>query len=79
MTKKHFEGSLQLTELQEIVLNIIAQCSSNRNILVKKLEEKGIKKQTAYTYINRLKENGLIIERNGKLKVSGKIFYIISK
>ncbi|WP_084758750.1 P-loop NTPase fold protein [Thermosipho affectus] len=78
ITKKYFENSLQLTDLQEAVLNTITQYG-NRNIIVKKLEEKGIKRQTAYTYINRLKENGLIIERNGQLKVSGKIFYIISK
>ncbi|QTA38468.1 ATPase [Thermosipho ferrireducens] len=78
ITKKYFESSLDLTEIQEKVLNVIAKYSGSRNELVKKLEKEGIKRQTAYTYINRLKENGLILERNGKLKVSGKILYIIS-
>ena len=75
--RKYFEDVWELTDIQEKVLNVVARYGGSRSSLVKRLEENGIKRQTAYTYINRLKENGLIIERNGKLKVSGKIYYLI--
>ncbi len=78
ITQRYFESILELTGLQEKILNTVAMHGGNRNTLVKRLEEKGIKRQTAYTYINRLKDIGLIVERNGELKVSGKITHLIS-
>ena len=77
VVRRHFKDMWELTEIQENVLKVVAQERGNKSALVKKLEERGIKRQTAYTYINRLKENGLIIERNGVLKVVGKMYYLI--
>ncbi|RKX40115.1 MAG: ATPase [Thermotoga sp.] len=77
VVRRHFKDMWELTEIQESVLKVVAQERGNKSALVKKLEERGIKRQTAYTYINRLKENGLIIERNGVLKVVGKMYYLI--
>lgn len=77
VVRRHFKDMWELTEIQESVLKVVAQERGNKSALVKKLEERGIKRQTAYTYINRLKENGLIIERNGVLKIVGKMYYLI--
>jgi predicted KAP-like P-loop ATPase len=78
IVKRYFESSWELTDLQKKVLRIVADHQGSRNAIVKELEKRNVKRQTAYTYINRLKENGLIIERDEKLRVSGKIFYMIS-
>lgn len=78
ITQKYFENLLELTDIQKTVLKVVAKYNEPRSSLVKRLEKESIKRQTAYTYIKRLKEKGLIIERNDKLKVSGKIFYIVS-
>lgn len=78
IVKTYFENAWELTDRQEKVLRAVLNYRGNRNTLVKRLEESGLKRQTAYTYINRLKDEGLIIERNNEFKVSGKVFYLLS-
>jgi len=68
-----------LTDRQEKVLRAVLDYRGDRTALVKRLEQSGLKRQTAYTYINRLKKVGLIIERGNELRVSGKIFYLLSR
>ncbi|HOJ88804.1 MAG TPA: AAA family ATPase [Pseudothermotoga sp.] len=79
VVERYFAGSWTLTDRQEKVLRAVLDYRGDRTALVKRLEQSGLKRQTAYTYINRLKKVGLIIERGNELRVSGKIFYLLSR
>jgi len=80
LVKGRFEGFLELTELQEQLLKAIAvEGQATRQAVVKKMESRGMKRQTIYTYIKRFIEGGLVIERRGVLRVSGKIRYLLER
>ncbi len=78
IVRKYFKGFLELTDLQKRVLRTALKHDGSRISLVKKLEKSGMKRQTAYTYISRLKDEGLLIEKDGKVRVSGKVLYLLS-
>jgi len=42
---------------------------------IKKAEDNHIKKTTAYTFIKRFLDNGFVKEENGKIVLSGRLYY----
>ncbi|MCD6449417.1 MAG: ATPase [Thermotogaceae bacterium] len=77
IVNRYFKGFFTLTDLQKQVLKAALDYAGDRQNLVKRLEKLSVKRQTAYTYISRLKDEGLLIEKDGKIKVSGKIMFLL--
>ncbi len=73
---QNFKKTLSFTDMQKLILNEIASNPLDKSTLVKKLEGK-VKRQTVYTYIKRLMNEGIIIENNGILYLPSKIKYYI--
>jgi len=69
------EFSSSFTPLQEKLLKIIAQKPQERSEIIKQAEDNQIKKTTAYTFIKRFLDNGYIKEENGKIILSGRLYY----
>ncbi|HOO33949.1 MAG TPA: ATP-binding protein [Thermotogota bacterium] len=69
------EFSTSFTELQEELLKLISEEPTERSEIVKKAEEIGIKKTTVYTFIKRFLDNGFLKEKNGKIYISGRLYY----
>ncbi|WGS65820.1 KAP family P-loop NTPase fold protein [Marinitoga aeolica] len=73
---QNIEKSFSFTKIQKIILKEIARNSLDKSTLVKKLEGK-VKRQTVYTYIKRLMNDGIIIENKDILYLPAKIRYYI--
>lgn len=77
IVKRYFKDFFTLTNLQRKVLEAALNYENDKQSLIKNLEKSGIKRQTAYTYIRRLEDEGLLIEKDGKIRVSGKIMFFL--
>jgi len=64
------------TLIQRDILETIAKNPGERQTIVDRLNGK-IKKQTVYTYINRFISEGLLFEKNGVLRLPGKVYFAI--
>lgn len=72
---KLMEFSSSFTDLQVKFLKLIAKNPEEKTMVVKKAEAEGITKSTVYTLINRFLNDGLIKESNGKISISGRLYY----
>jgi predicted transcriptional regulator len=72
---KLMEFSSSFTDLQTKFLKLIAKNPEEKTMVVKKAEAEGITKSTVYTLINRFLNDGLIKESNGKISISGRLYY----
>jgi predicted KAP-like P-loop ATPase len=72
---KLMEFSSSFTDLQTKFLKLIAKNPEEKSMVVKKAEAEGITKSTVYTLINRFLNDGLIKESNGKISISGRLYY----
>jgi predicted KAP-like P-loop ATPase len=73
---QNLNNSLSFTDIQKTILKELAKEPVDRTTLVKRLEKK-VKRQTVYTYINRMKDEGIILEKSGILYLPSKIKYYI--
>ena len=69
------EFSASFTPLQEKLLKLIAEKPLEKSAIIKKAEDNHIKKTTAYTFIKRFLDNGFVKEENGKIVLSGRLYY----
>ncbi|WP_232618076.1 hypothetical protein [Thermosipho africanus] len=67
---------MSFTDIQKTILKELAKEPVDRTTLVKRLEKK-VKRQTVYTYINRMKDEGIILEKSGILYLPSKIKYYV--
>lgn len=72
---KLMEFSSSFTDLQVKFLKLIAKNPEEKSMVIKKAEAEGITKSTVYTLINRFLNDGLIKESNGKISISGRLYY----
>ncbi|BBE31437.1 ATPase [Tepiditoga spiralis] len=77
IVRQYFKINKTLTENQKILIKEISNKSDTKNNIVKKLEKQGLKKQTVYTYINRLKDENIIKEKDGIFYIPKKILYAL--
>ncbi|MFN4224352.1 MAG: ATPase, partial [Fervidobacterium nodosum] len=73
---KGLEKTWSFTEIQKTILQELINNPLEKSELVKRLEKK-IKRQTVYTYVKRMIDDGVLTENNGMLRVSTKIKYYI--
>jgi predicted KAP-like P-loop ATPase len=73
---QNLNNSLSFTDIQKTILKELAKEPVDRTTLVKRLEKK-VKRQTVYTYINRMKDEGIILEKSGILYLPSKIKYYV--
>ncbi|ABS60436.1 ATP-binding protein [Fervidobacterium nodosum] len=73
---KGLEKTWSFTEIQKTILQELINNPLDKSELVKRLEKK-IKRQTVYTYVKRMIDDGVLTENNGVLRVSTKIKYYI--
>ncbi len=72
---KLMEFSSSFTDLQTKFLKLIAKNPEEKSMVIKRAEAEGITKSTVYTLINRFLNDGLIKESNGKISISGRLYY----
>ncbi len=77
VVERYFSKSLEISEMQKEILKYISENPGTKNVIVENLSQKGFKKQTIYTYLQRLKDSGFILQKDDELRVSGKIFYLL--
>jgi hypothetical protein len=78
---REYMGDLALTEIQRKTLKVASDFSGNKEELLDLLKSNAIKRTTSYSTIERLTSLGLLIERNGTYRISGKakVFLNISQ
>ena len=69
---REYMGDLALTEIQRKTLKVASDFSGNKEELLDLLKSNAIKRTTSYSTIERLTTLGLLIERNGTYRISGK-------
>ncbi len=70
---KLVEFSKSFTDMQRELLRLIAQKPTDRSSIVRRAAN--IKKQTVYTFINRYLQEGVLIEKNGLISITGRLYY----
>jgi len=69
---REYMGDLSLTEIQRKAMKTASDFSGSKEELLDLLKDNAIKRTTAYSTIERLAKLGLLIERNGTYRISGK-------
>ena len=69
---KEYMSDISLTQIQKKALVSIKDFVGNREDILKILDKNSIKRTTAYSTLGRLVSLGMIIERHGTYRISGK-------
>ncbi|AEH50266.1 ATP-binding protein [Pseudothermotoga thermarum] len=70
---EEFLRMLSLTELQRKALNVLKGFSGTREEFVSLLTSKGFARSTAYDIFEKFLTNGLLVQKEGYVKITGKI------
>jgi len=77
LVKNYFIYGASLSENKKKILKILSNEQGDKSYLVELLTKNGLKRTTAYMTIDRLTKEGLLIDRRGIIKISGKVYYLI--
>ena len=69
---REYMGDLALTEIQRKALKVASDLTGNKEELLHLLKSNASKRTTSYSTIERLTALGLLLERNGGYRISGK-------
>lgn len=77
LVKNYFIYGASLSENKKKILKILSNEQGDKSYLVELLTKNGLKRTTAYMTIDRLTKEGLLVDRRGIIKISGKVYYLI--
>lgn len=69
---REYMGSLTLTEIQRKALKLCADFMGSKEEILELFQNNGIKRTTAYSTLDRLISLGLVLNREGAYRISGK-------
>ncbi|MCD6160197.1 MAG: ATPase [Kosmotoga sp.] len=75
---REYMGSLILTEIQKKALKLCTDFIGSKEEILALFQSSGIKRTTAYSTLDRLISSGLILEREGMYRISGKAKIFVS-
>jgi len=77
LVKEYYSYGRPLTEKKKKILSILAKEQGDRTYFVEILIKNKFKRTTAYMTIDRLIKEGLLLDRKGIVKISGKAYYAL--